>query len=101
MMSIDDLEDAYPYLELYALLDDKLCDDNELEAPPMSFPNGDVVYGTDAAGEYFHYEFGIRLNDVGCEMLEWIRFLSDIGLVEIREDAQEFLSVAPWHGRSV
>ena len=101
MMSIDDLGDAYPYLELYALEDDKLWADDELEAPSISLPNGDVVYGTDAAGEYFHYEFGIRLNDVGRDMLHWIRFLSDVGLVEIRENAQEFLSVAPWHGRSV
>ena len=101
MMSIDDLADAYPYLEFYALEDDDFWDDDELEAPPLPLPNGDVVHGTDAAGEYFRYEFSIRLNEVGCEMLEWIHFLSDVGLVEIRENAQESLSVAPWHGRSV
>ena len=101
MMSIDDVADAYPYLEFYALEDNDFWDDDELEAPPLPLPNGDVVYGSDAAGEYFHYEFGIRLNDVGCETLEWTRFLSDVGLVEIRENAQESLSVAPWHGRSV
>ena len=100
-MSIDDLADAYPYLEFCAPEDDYFWDEDELEAPPLSLPNGDVVHGTDAAGEFFHYEFDVRLNEVGCEMLEWIRFLSDVGLVEIHENAHESLSIAPWHGRSV
>ena len=100
-MSIDDLGDAYPYLEFYAIEDDNFWGDDEFEVPPVFLPNGDVVHGANAAGEYFHYEIGIRLNEVGCEMLEWIRFLSDIGLIEIHEKAQELMSVAPWHGRSV
>ena len=100
-MSIDDLGDTYPYLEFYAIEDDYFLDDDELEVPPVSLPNGDVVQGINAAGEFFRYVIGIRLNEVGCEMLEWIRFLSDIGLIEIHETVQESLSVAPWHGRAV
>ena len=100
-MNVFDLQNAYPYFEFYALEEDGWWDDEELEAPPVTLPNGDIVYGSDAAGEYFAYEFGIRLNETGLEMSKWVRFLVDIGLVEIDDTAAEFISIAPWHGRSV
>ena len=102
-MDVHDLDDAYPHLEFYALdtEDDWWDDDEELDAPPVTLENGDIVYGADAASEYFAYDFGVRLNETGLEMFEWIRLLVDAGLIEIDDSAEEFISIAPWHGRSV
>lgn len=101
LMNVFDLQDAYPYFEFYALEEEDWWGDGELEAPPVTLPNRDTIYGFNAAGEYFEYEFGVRLNETGLEMFDWVRFLLDVGLVEIDDSAAEFISIAPWHGRSV
>jgi hypothetical protein len=106
MMDISQLEDAYPYLEFFANQDreDELSwdyNEDEYGVPSITLSNGDVVSGEDAAGEYFYYEMGIRLNDIGIQMFEWVRDVENIGLIEITQGKSEMISVAPWHGRDV
>lgn len=103
-MSIDDLQVAYPHFEFYPLDDEDdedWWDDDDEYVPRITLPNGDVVVGVDAASEYFAYDFGLRLNDAGREMFEWVLFLAEVGLIEIDPDKREHISVAPWHGRAV
>jgi hypothetical protein len=107
-MNIFDLEGVYPYLEFYAIEPDErdedawwLEDDEELEVPDVTFSNGDVVCGVNASWEYFEYKFGLRLNEIGREMLEWVNNLSSIRLIEITPGKQELISIAPWHHREV
>lgn len=106
MMNISQLEDAYPYLEFFAdqEKEDELSwmyEDEEHGLPSIMLPNGDAVTGEDAAGEYFHYEMGVRLNEIGAQMFEWVKDLERIGLIEITPGKSELISVAPWHGRDV
>lgn len=107
-MSIFGLEEVYPYLEFYAVEPDEhnddawwLEDDEELEVPNVTFSNGDVVSGINASWEYFEYKFGLRLNEIGNEMFEWVGNLSNIELIEITPGKQEIISIAPWHHREV
>ncbi len=106
LMNVFHLEGSYPYIEFFALdLDDGdpwyVDDDEYREAPHVTLSNGNVVHGKDEAGEYFEYKMGLRLNEVGEEMFEWVADLSDIGLIEITPGKSEMISVAPWHGREV
>lgn len=103
MMNIHQLEDAYPYMELYSKeeKDDWWDDEEDNEVPDIVLANGDVVSGVNASCEYFAYEFGVRLNEVGKEMFEWVKFLVEVNLIEITPGKSEFVSFAPWHGRAV
>lgn len=107
MMNVLDLERVYPYLEFYAFEDKDeynvwgYDEDDYIEAPSVTFANGDIVYGEDASGEYFEYQMGLRLNEMGLEMLEWVNNLSDIGIIEITPGKSEIISIAPWHHREV
>ena len=108
-MNIFDLEEIYPYLEFYALEPDENDDDEDwwledgeaTEVPSVTFSNGDVVCGVNVSWEYFEYKFGLRLNEIGKEMFEWVNNLSNIGLIEITPNKQEMISIAPWHHREV
>lgn len=105
-MSIHDLEESYPYIEFFAKeegeKDDWWDDDGEYsEVPDITLTNGDVISGVNAAYEYFAYECGVKLNDIGKELFEWVKFLSGVGLIEITPGKSEFISIAPWHGRAV
>lgn len=106
MMNIHELEASYPYIEFFSKEDDESGDwwdddDDYNEVPDMILSNGDVVSGINAAYEYFAYECGMKLNDIGRELFEWVQFLSDIGLIEITPGKSELISIAPWHNRSV
>ena len=106
MMNVFDLEGAYPYIEFYSLEDDSedswfTEDDEESEVPPVTLSNGDVVCGQNASYEYFEYQMGMRLNDIGEEMFQWVRNLAEVGLVEITPGKSEMISVAPWHSRAI
>ena len=105
-MDVSELQDAYPYLEFVAdeEREDTLSweyEDAEYEAPPITLPNGDVVRGEDAAGEYFYYEMRVRLNEIGMQAFDWVKDLRKMGLIEINPGTSEVVSVAPWHGRDV
>lgn len=71
------------------------------KCPPITLSNGDVVYGENASYEYFEYKMGMRLNDIGEEMFQWVRTLVEVGLIEITPGKSEMISIAPWHSRSV
>ncbi|MCP4495083.1 MAG: DUF4365 domain-containing protein [Gammaproteobacteria bacterium] len=106
LMDVSQLEDAYPYLEFFAdqEREDQLSwdyDEDEYGAPSVILPNGDAVSGEDAAGEYFYYEMGVKLNEIGNQMFEWVKDLEQVGLIEITPGKSEMISVAPWHGRDV
>lgn len=101
MMNVSDLEGAYPYLELFALDSEDGWDEEENDGPPIKLENGDVVVGADAAGEYYLYIFGARLNALGEQLLNSVKLLEKLGLVTITEGKQEFVSVAPWHHRDI
>lgn len=47
------------------------------------------------------FECGIRLNEIGKEMLETVEQLIQIGLLEIKEGEAKGIDVAPWHSRDV
>ena len=105
-MDISGLQDAYPYLEFAADPDreDALSweyDDGEYGAPHIALPNGNIVSGEDAAGEYFYYAMRVQLNDIGIQAFEWVKKLEQIGLLEIIPGMSDMVSVAPWHGRDV
>lgn len=102
-MNINDLETSYPYIELFKKDDcssDEWWDDDN-EVPNVTLSNGDVISGINAANEYFYYECGMRLNDIGQELFDWVQFLSRVGLIEITPDKKEFISIAPWNSRAV
>lgn len=106
MMNIFQLEGAYPYLEFFADQDreDALSleyDESEYGAPSITLLNGDVVIGEDTVGEYFYYEMGVKLNEIGAQMFEWVKDLEQIGLIEVTPGKSERISVAPWHVRDV
>ena len=106
MMNIHDLESSYPYIEFFAMEDDEGDDwwdddDEGNEVPDITLSNGDVISGVNASYEYFAYECGMKLNDVGKELFEWVQFLSNAGLIEITPGKSELISIAPWHGRAV
>jgi hypothetical protein len=109
-MSVYNLESEYPYVEFYSLehIDagediwgDKEEEDEYDDVPPVALSNGNVVRGVNFCFEYFEYCFGMRLNELGKEMLSWIQTLAISGLVEIDPGKSEFISIAPWHGRAV
>ncbi len=101
-MDIDQLEEVYPYIEFFSLreAEEEVWDDDEY-APIKVLENGDVINGVNAANEYVAYDIGMKLNMVGKEMFEWVKFLGEVNLIEITPGKEEFISIAPWHGRSV
>lgn len=104
MMCVNDLEGAYPYVEFYAKEeqeDDWWDDEEDNEVPDVILANGDIISGVNASYEYFSYEFGIRLNEVGKEMFDWVQFLVEVNIIEITPGKNEFVSFAPWHSRAV
>lgn len=106
MMNIHDLEISYPYIEFFAKEDGKEDDwrddeDEYNEAPDITLSNGNIISGVNAAYEYFAYECSMKLNDVGKELFEWVKFLSGVGLIEITPGKNKIISIAPWHGRAV
>jgi len=105
MMNVFDLERAYPYIEFFSLEpeEEDLWDDEDdyREAPDWELSNGEKIRGLNACNEYFEYIAGVRLNDIGKEMFEWIENLFDIGLIEITPGKGDCISVAPWHRRDV
>ncbi|HWO23118.1 MAG TPA: DUF4365 domain-containing protein [Kofleriaceae bacterium] len=76
-------------------------DDDEWDAPPLKLSNGTRVRGKDAANEYYWYELGVHLNALGRDLFAYVKTLVDVGIVAIDENVGEFISVAPWHNRSV
>ena len=106
-MNINELESSYPYIEFFAKDEDKIDDwldeEEDNEVPDVVLSNGDVISGVNvnAAYEYFAYNCGIKLNEVGNELFEWVKYLADIGLIEITPGKSECISIAPWHGRAV
>ena len=76
-------------------------DDDQSWVPALKLSNGTSVSGVDAAGEYYIYELGIRLNALGRDLLTYVTVLIDVGIVTIDDNTNEFISVAPWHHRAV
>jgi hypothetical protein len=119
MLSVDQVEDSYPYLDFSA--------EEEAETGPSFYVDGDGDYrpssvwggdysgdpcfqlkngqlaaGHDAAGEYHLYYLLFELNDVGRRLFELIKLLLKVNFVEIKDqESGEFISVAPWHSRHV
>lgn len=105
MLRATGAQGAYPYLEFYALDDDEDSwiwdDDEDSYVPDLTLANGDVIHGKDYAGEYFEYIVGVKLNRMGKRLMRSVENLLKIGLIEINEQMGEFISIAPWEGRSV
>lgn len=100
MLSARDVEGMYPYLTLYALEEDTWEDEDEW-VPRLVLSNGDEIVGSDCAGEYFEYIVGAKLNKLGSQLFKSVQALAKIGLIKINENLDEFISIAPWHHRSV
>lgn len=103
MGNIHQLEETFPYIEFFVDVDvrDYWWDDNDIDAPDMVLANGDVMSGANAANEYFLYECNAKLNDIGRDMFEWVKYLSEIELIELTPRRSEMISIAPWHSRDV
>jgi len=100
MMNFSELQEAYPYLELFALDSESYWDEDD-RGPCIELANGDVVVGTDAAGEYYEYVVGVRLNEIGEQLFNSVELLTRLGLVTITPGKQQLVSVAPWNDRAV
>jgi hypothetical protein len=100
LLSAGDVEGMYPYLELYSFDEDTWRDEDEY-VPHLELANGDEVPGEDYAGELFEYVVGARLNSLGEQLLDSVRKLAQMELLEINKDVTNFISIAPWHHRSV
>lgn len=103
MLSIDDLEDEYPYLTFEPNFEDEddLSWDDAGTYVEFILKNGDLIHGEDCVGEYIKYELMFRLNSLGYQMYEWIQILERIGLIEIDRNNYSTIDVAPWHKRHV
>ena len=109
-MNLDDLELQYPYVEFSVIeaisaerdswVDDWKDDEFE-EDLTVVLPNGDVVIGKSFADEYIEYYFRVQLNDLGKEMISWIKYLVNSELLEVNLGEGESISIAPWHDRAV
>lgn len=107
-MRAEEIEALYPYLDFLPLAsdpddseEDSWMDDDDGDDPILVLASGTRIRGTDAAGEYFYYQLRIRLNALGKQLHESICQLRDIGFIEVDADLGDFISVAPWHSRSV
>lgn len=111
-MNLGDLEIQYPYLEFFSMktnetesdswVDDWEDEDDEFEEiPSLVLPNGDTVAGQPFGDEYIEYYFSVQLNDLGDEMVSWIQYLVNSGLLEVDSGKGESISIAPWHSRAV
>ena len=102
-MNIHDLENVYPYIEFFSLdgFNEDLFWGEEECVHSIILSNGDTVFGIDIAGECIEYHMGMRLNDVGKEMYDWVKFLGEVGLLEHEPVEKELISIAPWHARAV
>lgn len=101
--SIQDLEESYPYIEFYKLEnedDDEYSEDYDFH-PEWLLANGEVIQGSDCSGEYYLYEAGIRLNEYGLQLFSYIEVLKLAGIIEIDEQSEEVISIAPWHARNL
>lgn len=96
---IDDLEDAYPYLNF--LSSDDYYDEDDESNYCFTFSNGNSVVGVDCSREYYYFDIGIELNEVGKQMLDWVKVLLDAKLIELQPGGFEYISVAPWHKRAI
>jgi len=107
-----EIPDSYPYLEFFSVDEYEpetfvnrwgeveLEEDGEL----YTLPNGEEVFGPNAANEYCEFVIGARLNKQGEALYKYVTALVRMGLLELRpsdEDTRTFLSIAPWHGRDV
>lgn len=107
MMNVFDLEDTYPYLEMFSLDDESDeywgwdDEESEAEAPAVQLKNGDCIFGKNCSYEFFEYAFGARLNEMGEQLFESVGALGKIGLIKFTPEKQEGISVAPWHHREV
>lgn len=104
MADISDLNDRYPYLELYSNQnheEDYWEEDEEELVPSYFFEDGTKIKGTNCHSEYYEYIFGIRLNEYGKQLLEFIEILEKTKLIYIDESATDLISTAPWHNRNV
>jgi hypothetical protein len=119
MLSIQHVEDSYPYLDFSAeeeaqesssfYLDDEgdyrpssVWGDDYDGEPYFKLKNGELAAGSDVAGEYHLYYLQFELNDVGHNLFQMIKLLLEIKFIEISDDESgEFISVAPWHSRHV
>lgn len=102
MMSIEDLEETYPYAEFFVEESESdWWDDEDEDSTEVILSNGDTLTGVNAANEYIEYKCGMQLNELGEQMVEWISFMTKIGLIEINVGQSEFISIAPWHNRKI
>lgn len=108
---ISKLEVSYPYLEFFDLQSDEAIKEysyeeeygyeEEHEMTDFKLLNGDIVKGLDCSSELFEYSMGVRINEIGKAMLEWVLILVKVGLVEINPEKTEVIDIAPWHNRQI
>lgn len=104
--------ESYPYLELFKVDDyepevqinrwgeEEMLDDGEL----FVLPNGEEVFGPNAANEYCEFVIGATLNQLGQDFYKHVLALVQMGLLELRpadSESRTFVSIAPWHQRQV
>jgi hypothetical protein len=103
LMDIDGIEKSLPHLSLSpGEPETHFFDlDEDDDSDGIALSNGDVVRGTELAGEVIRYVFRVELNELGERIANWARELARAGVVNLNRDRSEFLSVAPWHKRNV
>lgn len=115
-LSPSTLPQRYPYFEFYRLplagYDASLIDDNEpeddadddwseLSEDTFFVPGVGLIAGDNKMGELVEFEVGVRLNELGTQLVQHIQVLLKAGMLHLKPEQSEWISIAPWEGRSV
>lgn len=101
MMSMGDLEDAYPYLDFEPLSEDgeeDYWDDSGIRHIEFE-RSGCTIIGEECGGEYEIFELAVSLNELGKKLYGIVSELIGSKMIEIANSSN--ISVAPWHARDV
>jgi len=112
MLQATGVEDMYPYLDFTADEEGEEPSHDDYEAleswdddweyrPTFKLKSGQIAAGEDCSGEYHLYYIIPKLNELGQSLFELIKTLIDIQFIKIKNEGDEFVSIAPWHSRQV
>lgn len=102
MLSIERLESVYPYLEFAPFNEEEDEDLDDGSRIQHELTNGTLIYGYDAAGEYYEYQLRPSLNALGQRLAGIVETLGKASIVDLAaNDDPDSLDVAPWHWRDV
>lgn len=99
-ISIDDLEDRYPYLEPRPPERNDVTEEwsfagDRYGVVEHTFSGGQRVIGEGAADQYIEYRIPVRLNAQGRALHEWLEILGRTGVLEITTRERRMPKIRP------